>query len=129
MLIAKPNKDREEHDFYSTPPKLLDYLLEIEEFDKNIWEPCCGDGALVNRLRKKGYNVKASDLIYRGCPDSEVSDFLDYYEPFDGDIITSPPFKNVLSIVKQAYDLSKRKIAMFLNVHFIQGQVRYNFFL
>ena len=47
MLITKPNKDREENDFYSTPPEMLDYLFKIEEFDKNIWEPCCGDGALV----------------------------------------------------------------------------------
>ena len=59
MLITKPNKDREENDFYSTPPEMLDYLFKIEEFDKNIWEPCCGDGALVMRLRKLGYNVKA----------------------------------------------------------------------
>ena len=58
--------DRVNHDFYSTDPKAINYLLKYEKFDKNIWECACGNGNLSKRLEKFGYNVMSTDLVYRG---------------------------------------------------------------
>ena len=35
-------QEREQHDFYATSPIATRLLLDIEEFDKDIWEPACG---------------------------------------------------------------------------------------
>ena len=58
-------EEGEEHDYYTTEPKALELLLELEEFSKNIWEPACGEGHLSEVLIEKGFNVLSSDLIDR----------------------------------------------------------------
>ena len=35
---------REEYDFYATPPKAVELLLNHETFSRNIWECACGQG-------------------------------------------------------------------------------------
>ena len=63
-------------DYYASPPEIIDYLLECETFDNNICECACGDGALSKRLDHYGYNVKSTDLVYRGYGSKESVDFL-----------------------------------------------------
>lgn len=82
--------NREENDFYATSPLATELLLELENFNENILEPCCGKGHISEVLKKSGYKVTSSDLIDRGY--GEVKDFFDYKE-FNGDIITNPPLK------------------------------------
>ena len=43
----------------SEASKTIDYLLQYETFDSNIWEPCCGNGSLSNRL--KDFSYKEND--------------------------------------------------------------------
>ena len=126
MNINRFSKSREENDFYSTPPEMIDYLLKYESFDNHIWEPCCGNGSLVNRLKELGYNVKSSDIIKR-IDDAELIDLLQCSECFDGDIITNPPYKNCEFFVKKCYELCKHKCALFLNIHFLEGQQKYDY--
>ena len=57
-------------DFYATPPEAVRALLSVENFSGTLWEPACGDGAIVNVLREAGHTVYATDLVDRGCPDS-----------------------------------------------------------
>lgn len=67
--------DREENDFYATEPKATELLLEKEVFNQNILEPCAGMG----HIREEDvFNIKE----------------------FDGDIITNPPYKTALPILK-----------------------------
>lgn len=58
--------EREEHDYYATDPKAIDYLLEKANPNKKIWECACGAGHLSKRLTELGYYVKSTDLIDRG---------------------------------------------------------------
>lgn len=58
--------DRVEHDFYSTDPKAINYLLKYEKFDNKVWECACGNGNLSKRLERFGYDVTSTDLVYRG---------------------------------------------------------------
>ena len=83
--------NREENDFYATEPKATELLLEKETFNKNILEPCAGMGHIRDVLVSHGYNVTATDLIYRGVDDIKQEDVFNIKE-FNGDIITNPPF-------------------------------------
>ena len=39
--------EREKNDYYATNPKAIDDLLEVETFDKNIWECANGGGSFI----------------------------------------------------------------------------------
>ena len=90
---------REKDDFYRTPPAARLAVLDVEgerirEFEP-VWEPACGDGAIVGELESLGFDVYASDIVPRGFP-CEIRSFYDFgIEPHDAPstaIVTNPPF-------------------------------------
>ena len=119
------NYERVNHDFYSTDPKAIDYLLKYEDFDENIWECACGNGNLSKRLEHHHHKVYSTDIVYRGYGERESIDFLKCYKKFDGDIITNPPYKYATEFVLKALDLSNRKVAMFLKIQFLESRKRW----
>ena len=123
------NKERQKHDFYATEPKAMEVLLEVEKFNKNIWECACGQGHLSEVLKQYGYNVKSTDLIDRGYGEGNV-DFLKQTEMFNGDIITNPPYKFASDFIYKALELipEGNKIAMFLKLQFLEGKARKKLF-
>lgn len=124
------DKERQKHDYYATEPRAIELLLEVEEFSDHIWECACGEGHLSKVLVERGYNVRSTDLIDRGYGEGGV-DFLTQSEPFDGDIITNPPYKYASEFVYKALDLipEGRKVAMFLKLLFLEGKKRKKLFL
>ena len=121
--------DAEPNDYYATEPRALELLLEKETFSKNIWEPACGEGHLSKVLEAKGHNVYSTDLIDRGYGEGG-KDFLCHSGVFDGDIITNPPYKHAKEFVEKALDTVPpgNKVAMFLKLTFLEGQVRRRLF-
>lgn len=120
-------KDRAD-DFYATPPAAVRALLLIEgaHLPRRLWEPTCGDGAIVNPLRAAGFDVHASDLVDRGCPDSEKG--VDFLMPFPvpasiGGIVTNPPFKNAVEFVERSLVIAPY-VAMLLRLSFLEGVQR-----
>lgn len=92
--------EREADDFYPTPPEPTRAFLHAEldrlrQF-RTVWEPACGDGAMIREMESVGLNVVGSDLVDRGCG-ARLSSFYD----FDADsspsdvIVTNPPFQEV----------------------------------
>ena len=124
--------DRQEHDYYATPPSAVEDLLSKEDFNKNIWEPACGGGHISELLKSKGYNVKSTDLIDRGYSGiNELSDFLKSNEKdLDTDIITNPPYSKALEFVEKSLSSIKDgcKVAMLLKLTFLEGQKRRKMF-
>ena len=122
-------KEREINDYYATEPKALELLLELETFSNRVWEPACGQGHLSEVLKNSGYNAASSDLVYRGYGYGNV-DFLKVSKPFDGDIITNPPYKYAKEFVEHALDIvtDGHKVAMFLKVQFLEGKARRELF-
>lgn len=59
--------ERENNDYYATDPIAIDKLIPTGVLSKisNIWECCCGEGFLSERLKRYGFNVYSSDLINR----------------------------------------------------------------
>lgn len=117
---------REENDFYATDPKAIDFLLQHETFNKNIWECACGEGNLSKPLKEYGYNVYSTDLIDRGYQD-ETLDFLESDNKWFGDIITNPPFKHTTEFILKSLDSIDygNKVAMFLKINYLSGIKRY----
>lgn len=94
----RPKADaRRQDDFYPTgQPEAIRSLLArdgdlIRECGA-VWEPACGDGALVKEIRAAGVPCCASDLVDRGCPDSWQADFFTCMRSRGGAIITNPPY-------------------------------------
>ena len=124
------SNDTAEHDYYATDPIAVEKLLEVETFDKYIWEPACGEGHISKVLEVHGYHVESSDLIYRGFGDKEPCDFLADDYAFDGDIITNPPYKYAQEFVEKALDSidDGHKVAMFLKLTFVSSSGRIELF-
>lgn len=121
--------ERETNDYYATEPKALELLLELESFDENVWECACGEGHLAKILEAHGHKVLSTDLIDRGYGLGGI-DFLQCNIPYNGDIITNPPYKYALEFVEKAIDLIPvgHKVAMFLKLQFLEGKARRAFF-
>jgi hypothetical protein len=88
---------RRAEDFYPTgQPEAIRALLardgEAIRACGAVWEPACGDGALVRPIREAGLPCTASDLIDRGCPDSWEVDFFTCHRSRARAIITNPPY-------------------------------------
>ena len=117
--------DRVEHDFYATDPIAIELLLDQVQFSNRVWEPACGDGALSKVLLAHGYEVLSSDLYDHGYGVIGV-DFLENTEPFDGDIITNPPYKYAAKFARKAIDTvaDGHYVAMFLKLSFLETKKR-----
>ncbi|WP_262336691.1 DNA methyltransferase family protein [Limosilactobacillus fermentum] len=128
LIVGGNSSNREENDYYATPPRAIDDLLSMVKLDEKIWEPACGGGHLSSRLKGRGYRVYSSDLIDRGYEDfDEQYDFINGKpKKFDGDIVTNPPFKYASDFIIRSLDSIKdgHKACMFLKLQFLEGQTR-----
>lgn len=123
-------KERQKEDYYATDPIAVELLLDLETFNKDVWECACGERHLSKVLEKRGFNVRSSDIIKR-CDDIEEYDFLGMENiEWKGDIITNPPYKYAKEFVYKALQIIPKgnKIAMFLRVQFLEGKERKQLF-
>lgn len=124
-------KEREENDFYATDNIAIDRLRAKFDIPHDVWEPCCGEGTLSERLKAFGHNVYSSDIIDRGYGD-EVKDFFSYDKApaILGEnfcILTNPPYKYACEVVKHSLSLLPKGCysIMFLKTTFLEGKRRY----
>jgi hypothetical protein len=110
-------------DYYATPQKALEDLLQREQF-QNVWECADGEGHLCGVLKKYGLLARHSDLVDRGC--GSIIDFLKYQGEWEGDIITNPPYRYAMQFVLKALEIipDGRKVAMLLKIQFLEGKQR-----
>jgi hypothetical protein len=122
-------KIREEDDFYATEPLAAELLCTIMSLKDRIWECCCGEGHLSKVFEDNLYDVKSTDLIYRGYGVGDV-DFLQQTELWDGDIVTNPPYKFAQKIIEKALSLIPvgNHVCMFLKLQFLEGKERKKLF-
>jgi hypothetical protein len=125
IIPDKENRDRD--DFYPTPPRATNALLDVESFDGDIWEPACGDGAISRVLEERGYTVFSSDLIDRGYGIPH-RDFLLDYQTKAANIITNPPFKHAEEFVMHALNRTEKKVAMLCRLAWLEGKARQKMF-
>lgn len=145
---------RSSRDFYPTDPRAVYPLLAREEFPGIIWEPACGDGAIVEAIYRyegrKGYLLKGvycSDIYDYGIG-CVISDFFEYtvsdlkglnrinYKMYGEKIeciITNPPYLikhsklgrvAVEQWVQHAHNLGIKKHAWLLKTTALAGKKR-----
>lgn len=121
--------ERAEWDYYSTDPRAVELLLELEKFTPNVWECACGEKHIANVLTEAGYNVRCSDIIDR-TGDTEILDFLNQNEQWNGSIISNPPYNKCREFCEKAIETvtNGNKVAMFLKLSFLEGKSRKDFF-
>lgn len=121
--------DRAADDFYATEPKAAEWLCEIEDLNKRIWEPACGQGHLAKVFLRHGHYVLSTDLVNRGFGTGGIN-FLEINDPYSGDIVTNPPFKLAQEFIEHGLKLipEGNKVCMFLKLQFLEGTGRKKFF-
>ena len=120
---------RNKNDYYQTPYSMTRQLLEVENFEGKILEPCCGSGAIVKVLRDYDKSVDYCDLnnefsltgIFKNFKDF-VNDDFDRYD----NIITNPPYSLAKEFILKAKQITNNKIAMLLPLNYLHGVTRYN---
>lgn len=127
------DEERAEHDYYATDPEAVQKLLDIEEFDFYVLEPCCGDGHISKVLEVNDYDVESWDLIQRSYEKQNgVRDFLQWNPEVknDRDIVTNPPYNKAMEFVTHALNISEDgvRVAMFLKLTFLEGAKRKELF-
>lgn len=122
-------KERQVQDFYATEPKAAELLLELETFNKDIWECASGENDLADVFKEKGFNVRTTDIVKR-TNTTDVLNFLSTTEKWNGDIITNPPYFMAKEFVEHALSLINKggKVAMFLKLQFLEGKKRKELF-
>lgn len=130
IMGASNHSEGERHpqDYYATDPQAVEELLKVESFDKNILEPCCGEGHISKVLEKHGYMVKSSDLIDRNFGAGGV-DYLTI-KSWHGDIITNPPYKYAKEFVEHSLKIINpgQRVAMLLKIQFLESVKRRELF-
>ena len=102
-------------------------MLEHENFEGTILEPCCGEGHISEVLKECCYTVFSNDLIDRGYGET-FKDFLtEDFEKVDN-IITNPPFKYAKEFIEKSLQVSNKKVAMFCKLQLLEGVARKDMF-
>jgi hypothetical protein len=118
---------RQDRDFYPTPDWPTAALLRTVRLPNGIiWEPCCGDGAMVRVLEDHGHHVVATDLFDRGYGEGGRDFMLEDRLP-DGvtAIVTNPPYgRGLYRFVDHALELTRPvggMVAMLLPIQWQTG--------
>jgi hypothetical protein len=141
----KNNKEREEDDYYATPPAEVYNILETLNLDfsnvNDILEPCIGGGHMLNAIIKYCYendyrkiNFIGTDFKDRGyqcgIPSSDIKyglDFLSDDYPIDSAdvIIMNPPYATLEPFLIRALEIAKRYLIVLCRTQVIEGESRY----
>lgn len=97
---------RNEFDFYPTPVSIITALLDNIQWENSvIWEPCAGDGRVVDMIKERGHIAIATDI-------QTGNDFFEYEKAIAPCIITNPPFKPIRNFIDHAFEIGVEKMAL-----------------
>ena len=115
-------RGREKRDFYPSPPEITRALLAVETFSHSIWEPACGDDAIVNVLEAHGHKVLGTDIHPLGK--GKRADFFAVTPRKVSNIITNPPFDLAVEFIEHAMKFEPDKVAFVFKSSFWQAAGR-----
>ena len=129
LSIVGYGTDRDDKDFYPTPPEATHALFEREKFEGDVWECASGDGAMSRVIEQHNdcysSDIQEEDWVYG----DKGIDFLVRTRNYNVcNIITNPPYRYAKEFVEQAKKYASRKIAMLLKLVFLESKGRYEMF-
>jgi hypothetical protein len=130
---GNPKNGRQADDFYPTPPDVTRALCTRYADVLHggvVWEPCAGDGAMMDEIKRCCRNVVVGSDIEPRRADISKLDVLADDGPAFSMIITNPPFKIAEKIIHKV--LNKKRptfFALVLKATFWHAQRRRWLFL
>lgn len=109
-------------DFFPTPAWATFALVDNEQFDGDIWECACGDGAMSHVLEQANSQIYSSDLYERGYGEAG-RDFLNPHRSADN-VVTNPPYNCAEGFVASGVKHARKKFALLLRLAFLEGANR-----
>ncbi len=114
---------RRKNDAYYSAEWMTHFLLERTPYPIRGYalEPCCGEGAISNALKKRGFTVTTAD-INPVCNPDMVMNYLETdlgYLPFDW-VITNPPFSLAYPMLLKAMCEARVGVAFLLRLSFVE---------
>ena len=130
FIGAGPKENRQEADFYPTPPEATQALVDWMRLSQAsslmvIWEPACGEGQISKVIEATGHNVLSTDLRNTGYGIGGVN-FLTRKLHCDA-IITNPPFALAEAFIRHALEITPT-VAMLVKAQFWHAAKRYALF-
>lgn len=139
LSITGRKKTDDKYDFYETPKWASEKAIEAMLKDgylsnsDDIYEPCCGAGAISDVLIEHGFeNIRCSDIQDADYIKGEKG--VDVYDIEDNScdvVFTNPPYnlmtlkeKKGGSMLKEFLRISKKKVILLVNVFFLSSQER-----
>lgn len=113
-------------DFYRTPGEAVDALVDLDRGrwpGNEVWEPACGDGAIMDRLALHGIQGWGTDLFPHGTYPGGV-DFLATTKIMAPVIVTNPPFKLAADFARHGLALGATRVCLLLRLAFLEGSRR-----
>ena len=104
--------EREEHEHYVDDPWIGRRLFQVERFEGEVCDPCCGLGNLMEGARLAGLQIRPFDIVHRGYIEQwGVRDFLKSNQRFSN-YAMNPPFGPIREFTEHAVRLAERKVAV-----------------
>jgi len=122
-------RERNARDFYQTPRWCVEALLECEPIAPPYFDPCCGDGAILEVLAEHGeaFGLDIHPPAVRACKDAGlwtgIDDFLggNRWEGDHGSVVMNPPYRQAAEFIRHAIGQQARgvKVAALLRLNFL----------
>lgn len=122
----RPYSKRQQNDFYKTPALLTQALLDKVDIKGMVFEPCSGDGAIVDVLKtyRRHRTTLQSDLTWDDAMPRDAttqvfwekwqSKFIRHFPPNLEWVVTNPPFNQAHLILPLALEYCSVGVAMLL---------------
>ncbi len=112
------------NDAYYTPDWVTDRFIDnfsyLVRSHQTILEPCCGTGAMVERLSDRLSNpITSTDLTMGAMFDATTPQYWKRHDHFDW-VITNPPFNHAARILEHALMNSQYGVAFLLRLSFLE---------
>ncbi len=98
-------------DFYIEPRWCSERLFETEVFLREVVDPACGSGRIVEAARARHLPAEGWDLVNRGFPGTIVRDFLTYAGPGPENLVFNVLFNLARPFIERAIELARCKTA------------------
>jgi hypothetical protein len=131
MAGGNPEEGRQEGEFYPTPVEatraLCKQYAEVLK-DRTVWEPCAGDGAMMDEIARYCRKVVGTDIVPRRG-DVRQLDMLNSVWPAIPIVITNPPFNIAEDIIRHAlHDKPPQFFALLLKATYWHARTRVGLF-
>jgi hypothetical protein len=122
-ISGRSTEFKETNDFFPTDPVATLKLLAVERFTGDIFDPCAGDGAILQVFATHGFTTTGADIrdYGGGYP---IANFLEYPDDHAVDnVVTNPPYALFDAFLAKALRIARRKVVFLYSLQNL-GQLR-----